>query len=194
MHDRLKIIGLSGTNGAGKDLVGELLAKNYNYLFISVTELLREEARRRDLPVERLVLRTISAEWRREYGLAVLVDRAIDAYRQTGDTYAGVVIASLRNPAEAERIHELKGINLWIDADPKVRYARVSTAHRGRAGEDNKTFEQFLAEEADEMNKPADGDSASLNMSAVKALSDVIIVNDFSELADLEAAIAKVLQ
>ena len=62
-----KIIGLSGTNGSGKDTVGEMLAAQHGYLFVSVSDLLREEARRRNLPVTREVLRTISAEWRREF-------------------------------------------------------------------------------------------------------------------------------
>ena len=79
--DKIQIIGLSGTNGAGKDTVGELLAERYGYLFISVTELLRDEARRRGLPVERRYLRQISAEWRRESGLGVLVERSERAYQ-----------------------------------------------------------------------------------------------------------------
>jgi broad-specificity NMP kinase len=36
------IIGLSGTNGAGKDAAGHTLALKHNYLFVSVTDLLRE--------------------------------------------------------------------------------------------------------------------------------------------------------
>ncbi len=73
--NKLWVIGLSGTNGAGKDTVGEMLAAHHNYMFISVTELLRKEARRRYLPVERGVLRAISTEWRRELGLGVLSTR-----------------------------------------------------------------------------------------------------------------------
>ena len=52
-----------------------MLAHHHNYMFISVTDLLRNEARRRGLPVVRENLRTISAEWRRELGLGVLVDK-----------------------------------------------------------------------------------------------------------------------
>ncbi|SRR6266540_6733358 len=193
MHDHLKIIGLSGTNGAGKDLVGQLLANDHSYLFISVTELLRTEARRRGLPVERQFLRTISAEWRRERGLGVLVHEALMAYQATGQQYAGVVMSSLRNPAEADAIHKAGGTLIWIDADPQIRYARITAHDRGRSGEDDKTFEQFLAEEADEMNAPADGDNASLNMAAVKERADMTLVNNSSELGLLKEDIAKLL-
>lgn len=180
--NKLQIIGIAGNNGAGKDTVGELLAEHYGYLFVSVTELLRAEARRRGLPVEREVLRSISAEWRRELGLGVLVDKAYAEY-QVGD-YKGLAIASLRNPGEADRVHALGGSVLWIDADPRVRYDRIqaNASARGRASEDNKTFEQFQAEEAAEMQSLG-GDAATLDMAAVKAKADIFIDNTGEDLA-----------
>src|SRR5678816_3977298 len=117
MAHTLSIIGLSGTNGAGKDTVGQLLQDKHGYFFISVTDLLRAELRRRNLPIERSNLRELSAEWRREKGLGVLVDQALEAYAEQQERYAGVVISSLRNPYEADRIHELGGSVIWVDAD-----------------------------------------------------------------------------
>lgn len=176
--NKLWVIGLAGTNGSGKDTVGQMLAKHHNYLFVSVTDVLRKEAERRGMAVTRENLRSISAEWRRELGLGVLIDKAVAEYDTVRDTYAGVVIASLRNPGEADRVHELGGTMVWIDADPQVRYERVqkNAATRGRAGEDNKTFEEFLAEEKAEMQ--SGGDSATLNMSGVKERCDVFPNND----------------
>jgi cytidylate kinase len=176
----MKIIGLSGTNGSGKDTIGHMLAERHNFLFVSVTDLLREEARTRGQDPTREILRTISAEWRRESGhLGVLVDKAVELYKQVEDKYpGGLVLASMRNPGEADRIHEFGGELIWTDADPKLRYDRITShaAERGRAGEDNRTFEQFQADEAAEMTTT--GDAATLNMSAVKAKADVFISND----------------
>ncbi len=173
----MKLIGIAGTNGAGKDSVGQILAEN-GWLFISVTEMLREECRTRDLPVERENLRMISAEWRREGGLGVLIDKALEVYNQQGgdERFAGLAVASLRNPGENDRVHELGGKVIWVDADPKVRYDRIRSANRGRVSEDDKTFEQFLAEEAAEMKSL--GDPATLNMQAVKTTSDTIIYDE----------------
>ncbi len=98
----------------------------------------------------------------------------------------GLVVASLRNPGEADRVHELGGKVVWVDADPKLRYERVQNAFRGRDGEDNKTYEQFLAEEEAEMQTT--GDAATLDMGAVKAKSDMTILNE-SDLASLQKAI-----
>lgn len=191
-----KVIGLAGTNGSGKDTVGQILADQHGFLFVSVTEILRNELIRRGQEVTRENLRALSAEWRRESGqLGVLVDKAAAEYEKSPDKYAGVAVASLRNPGEADRVHELGGTMIWVDADPRTRYERVqvNAAARGREGEDNKTFEQFLAEEQAEMNTPAGGDDATLNMSAVKAKCDVTINNDGGDLTELQAKITEQL-
>lgn len=192
--NKLWVIGLSGTNGAGKDTVGAMMAKFHNYMFISVTELLRKEARRRGLPVEREVLRTISTEWRRELGLGVLVDKAVAEFEVNGQDYDGLILASIRNPGESERIHKLGGTMIWIDAAAKTRYERIQKNKelRGRADEDNKTFEQFLLEEEAEMN-PAGGDEATLNMLAVKEQCDLVIDNSRENVEQFRSHTEKVL-
>lgn len=186
----MKIIGVAGTNGSGKDTVGHILAQKYGWLFVSVSDLLRDECRKRGLAVERENLRNISAEWRREGGLGVLVDKAVEVFESGNGQYDGLAIASLRNPGECERITELGGVNVWVDADPRVRYERIQTAERGRGGEDEKTYEQFLAEQEAEM-QPS-GDEATLNMAGVKALADITIINE-SDVSTLERAVAGLL-
>jgi dephospho-CoA kinase len=173
-----KIIGLSGTNGSGKDTVGHMLTERHGYLFISLTDMLRKEAKKRGLSVDRETLRTISAEWRRENGLGVLIEKALEHLQELDADFRGLVVASLRNPGEADKVHELGGTVVWVDADPRTRYDRIQAhaAERDRAEEDNKTFEQFLAEEAAEMT--TSGDKATLNMSAVRERADLTIANN----------------
>lgn len=193
MANSLQIIGIAGTNGSGKDSVGHVLADRHSYLFVSVTDLLRAELNRRGLPVDREHLRNLSAEWRREYGLAVLVDRALEEFNRLKGQYVGLAIASLRNPAEADRIHQLGGVVLWIDADPRTRYERIqnNAEARARAGEDAKTFEEFLAEEEAEMH--SSGDGATLDMSEVKKRSDILLLNDHTNLQDFQNFITEQL-
>lgn len=189
----LKIIGIGGTNGSGKDAAGLTLADRHSYLFVSVTDLLRAELNRRGLSVDREHLRELSAEWRREYGLAVLVDRALEEYNKLKGEYVGIAIASLRNPAEADRIHELGGVVLWIDADAHTRYERIqnNAEARARAGEDSKSFEEFQADEQAEMT--SSGDAATLNMGEVKKRSDIILQNDQTNLTDFQDFITEQL-
>ncbi len=196
MSDKFKIIGLAGTNGAGKDSVGAILADHYDYWFFSFTELFRAECRRRGIAITREHTRMISIEWRRESGLATLIDRSMAEFQAAGGfkKYHGVVMSSLRNPYEADRIHELGGTVMWIDADPRIRYDRIraNAVTRGRGGEDNKTFEQFQQEEYDEMHPPAGGDAAVLHGAAVKERADIFIMNDTTQ-EELQARIQQIL-
>jgi dephospho-CoA kinase len=185
--NKLKIIGIAGTNTSGKDTVGKMLQERYGWLFVSVSDILRHELGKRGVAIQRENLHNLSAEWRREFGNAVLVDKAIDVF----STFkaGGLVIASIRNPGEVDRIHQLGGRIVWVDADPKIRYRRIHT--RARGSEDQKTFEQFLAEEEAEMH--SSGDAATLDMSAVKARADIFIDNNGNDVEAFKDAAAKTL-
>lgn len=186
----MKLIGLSGTNGSGKDTAGEIVAEKFGYLFVSVSDLLRIELRARQLPVDREHLRGLSAEWRREFGLGVLVDKALELAEKSG--YPGVVASPMRNVGEAQHLKDIGGTLIWVDADQRLRYERVQTTHRGRPGEDDKTFEQFCSEELAEMHPSDPSDPAVLNMAGVRALADIVIVNE-SDLAALRQKIDSAL-
>lgn len=164
-----------------------MLQERYGWLFVSVSDILRHELGKRGMPIQRDNLHNLSAEWRRELGNAVLVDKALDIF----NTFkaAGLVVASIRNPGEADRIHELGGQIVWVDADPKVRYERIHTRNRGT--EDQKTFEQFLAEDEAEMH--SSGDPATLDMSAVKSRADIFMENNGDDVEAFKDAAAKAL-
>lgn len=191
----MKIIGIAGTNGSGKDTIGHLLAERHNFLFISMTDMLRDELKRRGLPPAREHMRELSAEWRRESGLGVLIDKAVAVFEPVKDKYTGLAVASLRNPGEADRLHELNGQLVWVDADPKVRYQRIqkNLDARGelRAVDDRKSFEEFLAEEAAEMRHS--GDAATLSVGDVKAKADIILSNDTDDIETFKNAALKTL-
>lgn len=185
----MKIIGLAGTNGSGKDTVAHLLRDKYDYLFADATAMLGDELTKRGLPHERVNKSDLSAEWRREHGMGVIVDKAVEMF-EAGD-YKGLIVGSLRHPGEADRVHELGGIVVWVDADQHVRYDRISNANRGRV-EDNKTFEQFAEEEAREMSQS--GDKATLNMGAVKARADITLTNDGNDIEAFRVLAAQALE
>jgi len=186
----MKIIGISGTNGSGKDTLGEILAKDYGWLFVSISDLLRHEAVRRGLAVERHNLRAISAEWRKQFGPGVLMDRAVEEYKNQTQHFNGLVISNLRNIGEANRVHELGVKIVWIDAEPQIRFQR--TTSRGRSAEDAKTFQQFLQEEQDEMRDS--GDENSLHMAGVKDKADIFLMNNSDDLDKFKTVIQNSLK
>ncbi|OGL36507.1 hypothetical protein A3E49_02005 [Candidatus Saccharibacteria bacterium RIFCSPHIGHO2_12_FULL_49_19] len=186
----MKLIGISGTNGSGKDTVGDMLAERHNWLFVSVSDFLREEARRRNLPIERKHLSSISAEWRRKHGHGVLTERAARLFKEKATKHDGLAVVPMRHPGEAAKVKELGGIIVWVDADPKVRYKRVTG--RGRSTEDVKTYEQFLAEEEAEMHHS--GDEATLSMSKVKEMADISLVNNGDDIEAFKNEAEKALE
>lgn len=188
----MKLIGLSGTNGSGKDTVAHLLKDTYGFLFVGATEMFLDELARRGWPTDREHKSKLSAEWRRDYGMGVIVDKAVEEFKS--GNYKGLIVGSLRHPGEADRVHELGGKMLWVDADPKVRYQRITSNDRGRI-EDQKTYEEFIAEEAKEMSQS--GDAATLNMGAVKERADITVQNNGNDIEafqrDIETALKNLL-
>lgn len=174
----MRIIGIGGTDGSGKDSLGNFLRDEYDWHFISVTDLLRDEAQKRNMPLSRGTLKLISAEWRANDGLAVLVDKAVAEYKKLDKPYAGLAIASLRNPGEADEIHKLGGLVVWTDAPLELRYQRAIA--RNKSSEDQVTLEEFKAEEAEQMHHA--GDETTLNLSGVKAKADIFITNNNNDI------------
>lgn len=189
----MKIIGLSGTNGSGKDTIAHLLGRKYHFYVASATDMLRDELEKRDLPTDRLHKSELSAEWRRQFGMGAIVNKAYEYYKAHESEYEGMIVGSLRHPGEGDRIHELGGTMLWVDADPKVRYTRIqNNAHlRGRHSEDKVSFEEFLADEEREM-KPS-GDEATLHGAAVRDQADVVLVNSGNDIPKFEEQAERLL-
>lgn len=188
----MKIIGIGGTNGAGKDTLSQILEDD-GWLFVSASrDLFIPELKRRGLPLEREQMAALSAEWRRQVGKGVTVEKAFELYKKKSRSkkYNGLVISSIRHPWEADSLHRLGGKVVWIDADPQVRYDRIFS--RGQGDKDKKTFEQFLSEEEAEMNHHS-GDDATLSMAEVKANADIFLTNDTNDVGEFKKSVRQAL-
>ncbi len=175
-----KIIGISGTNGAGKDALGELLAERLGYKFTSVSDILREELTKQGVPHEREHLRALSTKWANEHGHGILSIKTVESYKEEEERegYKGLVVGSVRRPAEAKVLQQEGGVVIWVDADQKRRYERIQSSNRGRH-EDTATFEKWLIDEEAEMTPPKNDDGSALNMAGVRDIADIHIDNNF---------------
>lgn len=186
MNKLPEIIGLAGTNGAGKDTLGDLRQKREGARKVSLSDILRTEADARGLSHERENLGAISTEWGAKLGAGALSAMTISHFRETRtETENGLSIVSIRRPEEARTIQREGGLMLWIDAAREIRYQRILDANRNRVT-DEKTYEEFCAEEDREMY-PASDDPFVLNMSGVRDIADIHLVNEFGSPEEFES-------
>ena len=178
-----EIIGISGTNGAGKDTLAALRYEREGAEHVSLSDILRRELTMLGVPLERENLMNLSRQWRDESGdYGILATRTIQRYlgdKAVASTLSGLSIVSVRHPDEARRIKEADGKIFWVDADPKLRYERIQSGGRNRI-DDRKSFEEFVAEERREIS-PVNSDPASVNLGEVSRIADVKIENNFDD-------------
>ncbi len=178
-----EIIGISGTNGAGKDTLAALRHEREGAEHVSLSDILRRELTMLGVPLERENLMNLSRQWRDESGdYGILATRTIQRYlgdKAVASTLSGLSIVSVRHPDEARRIKEADGKIFWVDADPKLRYERIQSGGRNRI-DDRKSFEEFVAEERREIS-PVNSDPASVNLGEVSRIADVKIENNFDD-------------
>jgi len=166
------IVGITGTDGAGKGLVVEYLVSQHGFTHYSARDFITTEIERLGLPVDRNQLRLTANALRAEFGNEVVVRKAYE--RAAAEGKNRVVIESIRAMAEADYLKLREGVLLAIDADPQIRYARI----QGRkSATDQVTYEEFLAHENLENNDP---DPHGMQKSKVMAAADFTIMNNGS--------------
>ena len=162
-----RLIGLTGTNGAGK---GEAAAYfgTKGYAYYSLSDAIRDELRARgDAPSRDNLIQT-GNELRERFGADVLARRTM-AKVGAGER---AVIDSIRNVREIVFLRRQEGfVLLAIDAPIEVRFAR--TALRGR-DESAGDLEAFRKKEEEERA----GGASAQQLEACMAAADRIIVND----------------
>jgi len=161
----VKIIGLTGTNGAGK---GEAAAffMRHGYAFFSLSDLLREELKKRDREITRNNLIRIGNDLREKYGADILARRIMEKVRGKS------IIDSIRNPREASFLKRKKGfVLIAVDAPAEIRYARVM--QRGR-DESARSLKAFLAKEQEEITGP----DAGQQLRRCMKMADYAVIND----------------
>lgn len=175
---KTQLIGISGTAGAGKDVVADMLCRLYGAENLSSGDALRAVARFvYRLPANedpwRDQLFEVATYLRSEVNPATLVKVCILQARALGVTYS--IITGMRSMGEADAIKAAGGVLVGVDADPRVRYDRIFSRQRG--SDTQKTLEQFLAQDEKENKGAADtGDLRGIR--AIIDSADVHIDND----------------
>ncbi len=174
-----RIIGLTGTNGAGK---GEAAAffQTKGFAFFSLSDLIREDLRKKKRPLTRDNLIRAGNELRRRFGPDILARRILRRVK------GPAVVDSIRHPREVERLRTQPGFRLLaVDAPAALRFQRVK--RRGR-DESALTLEEFLAKEREEMGRSPEAQQLDLCLK----MADATVLND-STLGDFHRKLEALL-
>lgn len=178
------LIGITGTDGAGKGTVVEYLVKNKGYLHFSSRGVITRELLRSGLPTDRVHLREMGNKLRTEHGNDFLVTFALRLVQPEALEY--MIIESIRAVAEAMSLKAQGGILLAVDAEQSVRYERITSRN---STTDRVSYEDFVAQEKLEMEDP---DPHGMQKARVMAMADYTIMNNGS-LEELEVEIERAL-
>lgn len=177
----MKVIGLTGTIGSGKEVVRELIEKSTSSYSVVLSSLLKEDAlKKQKIAITREIKQNLGNEVRRQYGTEILAKIAIGFMQKNKDF---LIIDGIRNPGEIDFLREKFGEDfklIAIDAPQQIRFERMS--QRKREG-DPATLEEFIR--LDERDQGKDEPEYGQQVRKCIEMADIILQNDGS-LEDLE--------
>lgn len=180
----MTIIGITGTLGAGKGTIVDYLVREKGFAHFSARDFILEEVRQRGMPESRDSTTQVANDLRALHRPNYIAE---ELYRRAAASGKNAVIESLRAPAEVEALRQKGGFVLFaVDADPKIRYARIQSR---QSGLDRVSFEKFLADEQREMENP---EPHQQNIAACIAMADYRFENN-GTVAELERQVADAL-
>ena len=140
----MKIIGVIGQNGSGKDEVLKYLRAKYGVPFLSTGDMVREIAAKEGKEPTRENLQEISERYFREFGRGCFVKLAAEKIKQNGWAVGG--ISGIRSADDVKVLKDtLAGdfilVNVYV-SNLKVRFERMQARHEGR---DPHSYDQFLS-------------------------------------------------
>jgi dephospho-CoA kinase len=167
----MTLIGITGTNGAGKGTVVDYIVKEKGFRHYSAREFLLAEIRHRGVLENRSSMREVANDFRRLYGPAYVIEQL---YAEAEKDGKDAVIESVRAIGEAEFLKSKGALIGAVDADRDIRYERIVV--RGQIT-DKVSFEEFGIQEDREM---ASIEPWDMNVFGVMDLADFKIVNNGS--------------
>ena len=142
----MKVLGVIGKNGSGKDEVLKYLRDQYGVPFLSTGDIVREISAREGKESTRPNLQAISDRYFKERGEGCFVRMVVDKIRENGWKVAG--ISGVRSPKDVDILRGELGKNfVLIDvyvSDPHVRFERMLKRGEGR---DAKAYDQFIQQD-----------------------------------------------
>lgn len=134
----MKIIGITGTTGAGKGCVVDYLVKNRGFKHYSVREFLIEQMRENNLEINATNMADFANKLREENGPSFIVEQLFNIAKENKED---AIIESIRNIFEVESLSKKENfVLLAVQAKINLRYQRIL---KRNSELDNVSFEEF---------------------------------------------------
>lgn len=181
----MKIIGITGTLGAGKGTIVDYLTTHHGFKHFSVRGYLIDVIKAKGMEVNRDTLTHTANELRAQNSPSFIAEELFEEARKSGEN---CIIESIRTVGEVNALQSKGNFYLFsVDTDRKIRYDRIVL----RASEtDQVSFETFSANEEREMTSI---DPNKQNLSACMQLADHHFTNN-GTFEELYAQVDKAIQ
>ena len=168
----MKIIGITGTLGAGKGTIVDYLQDKHGFKHFSVRGFLTEIINQRKLPLNRDTMVEVANELRAKHAPSYIVEKL---YEKAKESNTDSIIESIRTVGEIQSLRKLDGFRLLaVDAHAELRYERILERN---SETDRISFETFKENEGREMTST---DINKQNLGACIAQADFKLMNDGS--------------
>lgn len=164
------ILGITGTDGAGKGTVVDYLVKEKGFVHYSSRNWFLEIIVEKGMEPTRANMRSVANALRKQRGNDCVVQEYLKRAHEAG--HENFIIESIRATAEAEAIKKNGGVLLAVDADVHIRYERIMSR---ASSSDKVSFEEFIEHEELEKNDP---DPNGMQKAKVMEMADHTIDND----------------
>lgn len=170
----MKVIGITGTIGSGKEYIKELIKKNFDSYDVSLSGAIMKMMKNKG--IKRKDLQDMGNQIRQKYGAHLLAKVSTEFMPKDKPV---MIVDGIRNPAEAEwlkKTYKNNFILIGIDAPQEMRFDRVQKRARPL---DPKTLEEFVA--LDERDQGKGEPEYGQNVKKCLGMADISINNDGNE-------------
>lgn len=178
----MKIVGIGGLSRSGKDTLAEFLIEK-GYFGVSLGDIVRNAAKIRHAnesdPISVANMTETANDLRQQEGPDFALKQAVEEFEAAGGEakYKGLLVYSVRAPAEVDYILANDGRLIWLSADDQVRYRRAMKFRR--EGEAEISFDEFQRQENLQW-RPQPGIPAEAQMNAEYVKSKATLALDNS--------------
>lgn len=180
-------IGLTGKNGSGKGEAAKYL-QSKGFAYFSLSDVLREEAKKRGIAATRDSLYVLGNEMRSEHGSGVLAKKVLEQL-QSGKNYC---IDSIRHPDEVGVFRSSKSFSfIEVYADPRIRFDRMLKRAREKDPTTFEAFQELEAREAASSESTAQRLDATIKLADYRVSSNQNLPGLYQDLDELLAKLQK---